>query len=111
MLLTPDQIRSFLDNGYLSIGKLLDDDLIGALQDEYDRLFTEAREDGRYRNLAIGDTDDIKEKRSADGQMLQITQMCERSILFRRLVYDERILDIAVRLNGPNLQLYHDQAR
>jgi phytanoyl-CoA hydroxylase len=110
VLLTPDQIRSFLDNGYLSIGKLLDDDLIGALQDEYDRLFTEAREDGRYRNLAIGDTDDIKEKRSADGQMLQITQMCERSILFRRLVYDERILDIAESLIGPNLQLYHDQA-
>ena len=37
-------------------------------------------------------------------------QMCERSILYRRLLYDDRLLDIAEDLIGPNLQLFHDQA-
>jgi phytanoyl-CoA hydroxylase len=109
-MLTSNQITAFLDNGYLSIGKLLDDDLLDQLRNEYDRLFAEAREDGRYRNLAIKDTDDVDEKRDAEGQMLQIMQMCERSIVYRRLLYDDRILDIAESLIGPNIQLFHDQA-
>ena len=108
--LTPEQISQFHDIGYLSVGKLLDDEILGDLQNEYDRLFAEAREDGRYRNLAIGNTDDVEEKRSADGQMLQIMQMCERSIIYRRLLYDDRILDLVESLIGPDIQLFHDQA-
>ena len=57
--LPSDQITSFGKKSYLPIHKLLDADLIAELRDEYDRLFSEAREDGRYRNLAIGNTDDI----------------------------------------------------
>ncbi|HAA76335.1 TPA: hypothetical protein DCE37_14560 [Candidatus Latescibacteria bacterium] len=109
-MLTTSQITSFLDDGFLPIGKLLDDDLVEQLRDEYDHLFSEAREEGRYRNLAILDTDDVDEKRDAEGQMLQIMQMCERSILYRRLLYDDRILDIVESLIGPNIQLFHDQA-
>ena len=52
----------------------------------------------------------LDEKNSADEQMLQIMQMCERSIHFRQLLYDTRILDIAEDLIGPNIQLFHDQA-
>jgi ectoine hydroxylase-related dioxygenase (phytanoyl-CoA dioxygenase family) len=37
-------------------------------------------------------------------------QMCERSLDFRQLLYDGRILDIAEDLIGPNIQLFHDQA-
>jgi ectoine hydroxylase-related dioxygenase (phytanoyl-CoA dioxygenase family) len=37
-------------------------------------------------------------------------QMCERSLSFRRLLYQEPILDIAEDLIGPNIQLFHDQA-
>jgi len=108
--LSTQQITSFHNQGYLQIGKLLDDELVDQLRDEYDRLFAEAREDGRYRNLAADNTDDIAEKRDADGQMLQIMQMCERSLLYRQLLYDDRILDVAESLIGPNIQLFHDQA-
>lgn len=109
-MLSSDQITDFLDAGYLSIGKLLDDDTVELLRSEYDRLFAEALQDGRYRNLAIDDTDDLDEKRDAEGQMLQIMQACGRSMAFRRLLYDDRILDIVESLIGPNIQLYHDQA-
>ena len=108
--LAPTQIDDFWDQGYLIIGKLLDDELVASLQEEYDRLFAHAREDGRYRNLAIDDTGDVAEKQKVQNQMLQITQMCERSILYRKLIYDDRILDIVENLIGPNIQLFHDQA-
>jgi ectoine hydroxylase-related dioxygenase (phytanoyl-CoA dioxygenase family) len=42
--------------------------------------------------------------------MLQIMQCCERSLAFRRLLYNESILDIAEDLIGPRIQLFHDQA-
>ncbi len=108
--LTPDQVASFHTDGYLPIGKLLDDELVGILRAEYDRLFAEARQTGHYRNLAIDNTESVQEKAEAEGQMLQITQMCERSVLYRRLLYDDRILDLIQDLIGPNIQLFHDQA-
>ena len=108
--LTHDQVAQFRERGYVRIGKLLDDELVERLRNEYDRVFAEARVDGRYRNLAIDDTDDTEAKANADGQMLQIMQMCERSILFRQLLYDKRILDMVEDLIGPNIQLFHDQA-
>ncbi len=108
--LTHDQVAHFCEHGYVRIGKLLDDELVERLRDEYDRVFVEARTDGRYRNLAIDDTGEIDAKANADGQMLQIMQMCERSLLFRQLLYDKRILDIVEDLIGPNIQLFHDQA-
>ena len=108
--LTQSQVAHFREHGYVRVGELLDEEVVERLRDEYDRLFAEARNDGRYRNLAADDTDDIEAKANADGQMLQITQVCERSILFRQLLYDERILDIAEDLIGPNIQLFHDQA-
>ena len=89
--MTQDQIAYFREHGYVRIGKLLDDELIEQLRHEYDRLFAAARVDGRYRNLAIDDTDDIDAKANADGQMLQIMQMGERSILFHQLLYDQRL--------------------
>ena len=108
--LDQEQIDQFRRRGFIIIGKLLDDDLVAVLRDEYDRLFAEARQNGRFRNLSISNTDDLDEKNSADEQMLQIMQMCERSIHFRQLLYDTRILDIAEDLIGPNIQLFHDQA-
>jgi ectoine hydroxylase-related dioxygenase (phytanoyl-CoA dioxygenase family) len=108
--LTQEQAEHFQERGYLAIGKLLDDDLIDLLRDEYDAVFEHARSAGTFRNLAIDDTDDLEAKNQAAEQMLQIMQMCERSIHFRRLLYDERILDIVEDLIGPNIQLFHDQA-
>jgi ectoine hydroxylase-related dioxygenase (phytanoyl-CoA dioxygenase family) len=108
--LTPEQAGLFHEQGFLRIGKILDDDLVALLRQEYDREFELARKSGRYRNLAIDDTDDIEKKRSAPVQMLQIMQMGERNIHFRRLLYHTPILDRVESLLGPNIQLFHDQA-
>lgn len=108
--LSAEQIHAFQKDGYLKIGKLLEDDHIAILQKEYDREFALARENNRFRNLAISNTDELDEKNNAPTQMLQIMQMCERNMHFRKLVYHDPILDIAQSLLGPNLQLYHDQA-
>ena len=75
-------------------------DLLGG---EYERVFAEAREDWSCRNLA-------GEEPETATEMLQIMQMCERSIPFRKLLYNEAILDIVESLIGPNIQLFHDQA-
>ena len=108
--LTQDQLDGFRLRGFLEYGPLLEPDLLQELRDEYDRLFAEAREDGRYRNLSIDDTEDTGAKRDAPEQMLQIMQMCERSLSYRRLLYNEKILDVVEDLIGPQIQLFHDQA-
>lgn len=108
--LTQEQINSFRQQGYISIGNMLDNALVNTLRQEYDQLFAAAQHDGSFRNLAIDDTDDLGRKNNAPTQMLQIMQMCERSLEFRRLLYHTDLLDIAEDLIGPNIQLFHDQA-
>lgn len=108
--LTQEQVDLFHVNGYLKIGKLLDDDLIETLRAAYDHEFQTARKQGNFRNLAISDTEDLDKKNAAALQMLQIMQMCERSIHFRRMLYHPLILDMVESLIGPNIQLFHDQA-
>ena len=105
--LTRIQLDQFHQKGFLAIGPLLEEGEVRELREEYDRLFAEARETARMRNLSSADGEATTE---ANEEMLQIMQMCERSILYRRLLYDDRLLDIAEDLIGPNLQLFHDQA-
>lgn len=109
--LTQAQVNSFWTNGFLPIGKILNDEEIELLRQAYDHEFARARAgETSFRNLAINNTDDLETKNKAEKQMLQIMQMCERNIHFRRLVYNDRILDIIEDLIGPNIQLFHDQA-
>ena len=82
--LTQEQLAQFRQRGFAVIGRLLENDELRELQEEYDRLFAEARQTARMRNLS-----------SADGGAATDHQ---------------RILDIAEDLIGPNLQLFHDQA-
>lgn len=103
MTLTSEQVEFFHRNGYLPYRRILEPEEITALQEEYDRVFAEARRDGRYRNLSAPDGE-------GEQEMLQIMQVCERSLPFRRLLYDARILDPLEDLLGPNLMLFHDQA-
>ena len=96
--LDQEQLNNFHTQGYLRFGALLEEDLVLSLREEYDRLFAEARATDRYRDLS----DD-------DDEMLQIMQMCERSLSFRRLCYHDAILDIIQDLIGSDIQLFHDQ--
>lgn len=104
--LSQEQVDQFRVQGYLSLGKVLEDELVARLREEYDRIFAEARGAGTFRNLSSSEAQDKKEPE----QMLQIMQVCERSLLFRRLLFHERLLDVAEDLIGPNIQLFHDQA-
>ena len=98
--LTEEQINRFWIDGFLSIGKILQDDEIELLRREYDHEFERARRgQTSFRNLSIDNTDDLDAKNEAGTQMLQIMQMCEHNIHFRCLLYDD-----------PNIQLFHDQA-
>jgi ectoine hydroxylase-related dioxygenase (phytanoyl-CoA dioxygenase family) len=106
MVLKQEQIDFFAENGYLSYGKILDDAQIELLRREYDAEFESASQQSSLRNLS-GDNGDEK---PVSTQMLQIMQMCERNIHFRRLIYNPAILDIVQDLIGPNLMLFHDQA-
>jgi ectoine hydroxylase-related dioxygenase (phytanoyl-CoA dioxygenase family) len=109
--LSADQVDRFRRDGYLKLGRLLDDDLLDLLRREYDREFALARAgDAKFRNLSISNTDDLRKKNEAPEQMLQIMQMSERNLHFHRLLYHEEILDCVEDLLGPNLQLFHDQA-
>ena len=110
MALTQEQMDFFAANGYLSCGKIFDDAEVLVLRREYDRIFEIAAQDGSYRNLSIDDTDDKDRKASATKKVFQIMQMCERSMVFRKLLYDARILEMVQDLLGPNIMLFHDQA-
>ena len=104
--LSQEQVDQFRVQGYLPLGKVLEDELVVQLREEYDRIFAAARSEGTFRNLSSPQAEGGQEPE----QMLQIMQMCERSLLFRRLLFHERLLDVAEDLIGPNIQLFHDQA-
>jgi ectoine hydroxylase-related dioxygenase (phytanoyl-CoA dioxygenase family) len=110
MPLTQEQIDSFQQNGFLVLGKVLTDDELAELRGEYDRVFAEANQTGKYNNLMVEFGAQEEKKRAAPRQMLQVMQMCERSLAYRRLLYDERILEVIETLMGPNIMLFHDQA-
>ena len=108
--LSQGQIDTFRREGYISVGKLLEDSDLEELRAEYDRAFDEARSSSKYRNLSADGGAAQRHDEGAEEEMLQIMQMCERSLAFRKVLYHEAILDIAEDLIGPNLQLFHDQA-
>ena len=110
MTLSQVQVDFFAQNGYLPYGALLNSSEIELLREQYDLEFEKARESGNYRNLAVGDQVDAETKNSAPQQMLQILQMGEKNIHFRKLAYDRRLLDLVQDLIGPNIMLFHDQA-
>lgn len=110
MSLTQEQKSFFAENGFLPYGKVLEEEEIVGLRCEYDRIFAEALQENSYRNIAADAGLDPDSAKAAPVQMLQIMQMCERSLPFRRLLYDARILDIVEALMGTNILLFHDQA-
>lgn len=108
--LTQEQVDAYMADGYLRLGRILDDDTLALLRREYDAEFERARDSGNYLNLATDANADLEQKRKAPVQMLQIMQMCERNIHFRKVLHHEGILNVIEDIIGPNIQLFHDQA-
>ncbi|MBI3829165.1 MAG: phytanoyl-CoA dioxygenase family protein [Planctomycetes bacterium] len=105
-VLNQEQLDFFQRCGYLAFGPLLKPEEIEVLRNEYDAEFRKASETGSARNLS----DNKPDRKDAPTRMLQIMQMCERNLQFRKLIYDTRILDIVQCFIGPNIMLFHDQA-
>lgn len=108
--LSQEQLDFFAQNGYLKYGALFKAEEVEALRREYDETFRQAVEGNNFANLAIDHGADAKVKTQAPKRMYQMTQMCERNMAFRKVIYDTRILDIVQDLIGPNIMLFHDQA-
>ena len=109
--LKQEQVASFWENGYLIVGKVLEDELIGLMRSEYDAEFALARSGKRpVRNLAVTGEDDHGHAEEEQQELLQFMQISEYNVQFHRLVYHERILDIIEDIIGPNIQLFHNQA-
>ncbi len=110
--IAPDQhqIDFFARNGYLPWRRFLADAEIVELRAEYDRVLEQARSADGWRNLSAGSGADAQAQRAHPQQMLQVMQVCERSLIFRRLLYDRRVLSVVRAFLGPQVMLFHDQA-
>jgi ectoine hydroxylase-related dioxygenase (phytanoyl-CoA dioxygenase family) len=100
-VLSQRQIDDFMTDGYLRLGKILDDQQIELLQDEYDREVERARVRGDLVDLAAEDD----RPKLEDGQMLQVFSVSTRNLRFRRLAHLDKILDVVEDLIGPNIRL------
>ncbi|HIG18081.1 MAG TPA: phytanoyl-CoA dioxygenase family protein [Candidatus Handelsmanbacteria bacterium] len=101
--LSADQVRRFWRQGYLHVRGLLDGDTIAELRQEFDRVLAEARASGQFGNFADKSIAD-----SEDHEVIALNQMCERSLSYHRLLYDNRIVDRLEDLMGSSIQLFHD---
>src|SRR5689334_14651059 len=110
MTLTQEQIDAFHADGYLKYGQVLGADEIDLYRREYDTEFAKANDRGGATNLSIAGEKDPGANQKTNYRMLQIINLCERNIHFRRLLYNAKILDVIQDLIGPNLMLFHDQA-
>ena len=109
--LRQEQVASFWEEGFLRVGKVLEDDLIELMRREYDDEFSQARRGERpIRNLAVAAEDSHDHDEDDQQELLQFMQISEHNVHFNKLTYHERILDIIEDIIGPNIQLFHNQA-
>jgi phytanoyl-CoA hydroxylase len=101
LILSQEQVDDYVTNGYLLPGKILDENQIEFLQDEYDREIEKARREGYLTNLAAAED----QTKTEDAQMLQVYDVSTHNIWFRKLAYADRILDVVEDLIGPNIRL------
>jgi len=79
-VLTQSQVASFWENGYLVVGKVLEDDLIEEMRAEYDDEFALGRSGDRpVRNLAVFE-DDHDHDEEGEQEMLQFMQISEHNV-------------------------------
>ena len=108
--LSQTQVASFWEDGFLVVGKVLEDELVREMRREYDAEFDLARSGQRpVRNLAVGEEDHDHDEED-EQEMLQFMGISDYNLRFHQLIYHDAILDIIEDLLGPNIQLFHNQA-
>lgn len=116
--LTAEQRDGYARKGFCMIPDLIDATLLATLREEYDAELRSPTS-GFHNIAAPPSSDHASDKQAPEpgGEvMLQRINMCEISMAFRRLLYNDRMLDAAEELMAltgdepTGLQLYHDQA-
>lgn len=114
MVLTAEQRDAYAIKGFCQVPDLIDAPLLAVLREHYD---AELRSPSSgFHNIAAPISSDEGNQQTPEpgGEvMLQRINMCEVSMAFRKLLYHERMLDVAEELMGDEasgLQLFHDQA-
>ncbi|MFW6060385.1 MAG: phytanoyl-CoA dioxygenase family protein [Phycisphaeraceae bacterium] len=102
--LDQDQLDAFWRDGYLPLGKLLDDDHLATMRPVYDQTLKEAEAAKQTRTLRAG-RDEASQQRS----ITQLTNAYRHHIGFMQLLYHAPILDAVESIIGPNIMLFHDQ--
>ena len=102
--LSQQQLDAFWRDGFVRLGRVLDDDELASMQTAYDELLEQTRRQGA-RALRAG-SDAESQKR----QVTQVMNAYQHHIAFTRMLYHERILDAIQSVIGPNIVLFHDQA-
>ena len=110
-VLSQAQVASFWENGFLVVGKVLEDELIEEMRTEYDDEFALGRSGERpVRNLAVFEDDHDHDEEEGEQEMLQFMQISEHNVQFHKLIYHQGLLNIIEDVIGPNIQLFHNQA-
>jgi len=102
--LAQDQLDAFWRDGYLPLGRMLDDDHVERMRTVYAETLERAERDKKSRALRTG-SDEESQKRS----VTQIMNACHQHIGFMQLLYHAPILDAIESIIGPNIMLFHDQ--
>jgi phytanoyl-CoA hydroxylase len=106
LALSQEQINGYMAEGYLGLGSFLDTGQVDLLRKEYDLEIEKARREGYLSDLAA---EDYKPRdRDADAQMLEVLGVSMRNMLFRKLPFLDKILDVVEDLIGPNIRLLQD---
>ena len=116
MALTAEQRDAYATKGFCMVPDLVDAPLLAVLREHYDAELR-APNSGFHNIAAPRDSSamssDLKAPEPGGEVMLQRINMCEVSMAFRKLLYHDRMLDVAEELMGDEatgLQLFHDQA-
>lgn len=104
--LSAEQIARFQRDGYLPVGPVLMAEELAEARAAYDRIFQATEKPSSYRNLGQREGE-----AQSPGAVLQIIDMHTLDDIFRRLLYNESILDLVEGVLGTSdIRLYHDQA-
>ncbi|MGI9606474.1 MAG: phytanoyl-CoA dioxygenase family protein [Acidimicrobiales bacterium] len=105
--LTPEQIDSYWANGYLFVEDAVTPDQLDALVTDFDAWVEESREHVEPWGETLADRarfDIAPEHTAADPRLRRVASPVEVSHAYLDVMRDNRALDAAVQLIGPNLE-------
>ena len=103
-MLTQEQVATFRDQGFLKVGKVIDDERVHAMRQRLDEVM-----EGRAQN-----TPEALRNLTQDDQnvVIQIINIWEADDLFREHIYNPLVCQMAADLMGTDVvRVWHDQVQ